>query len=40
MMVYVIATSCEGKRGRKRKLAWSKLKELFTWLPDPAPQGV
>ena len=37
--LYVVASNCDGERGRRRKLAWSKLKELFSWLPDPVPSG-
>lgn len=37
--LYVYVSNCNGKRGRKRKMAWSKLKELFTWLPEPQPEG-
>ena len=37
--MYVVAANSEGERGRKRKLAWSKLKELFSWFPEPVPEG-
>jgi hypothetical protein len=40
VFLYVVAANCDGERGRRAKLAWSKLKELFTWLPDPVPEGV
>jgi len=39
-MLYLVSVNSDGERGRRRKLAWSKLKELFTWLPDPVPEGV
>ena len=36
---YVIVSNCTRERGRKRKMAWAKLKELFSWLPEPVPGG-
>lgn len=38
-MLYLFAVNSDGERGRKRKLALSKLKELFSWLPEPVPEG-
>jgi hypothetical protein len=40
LFLYVVASNCGGERGRKRKMAWAKLKELFSWLPEPQPEGV
>jgi hypothetical protein len=40
IFLFVVATNCGGERGRKRKLALAKLKELFSWLPDPQPHEV
>jgi hypothetical protein len=37
---YVFVCSVDGEKGRRRKMALSKLKELFSWLPDPIPEGV
>jgi hypothetical protein len=40
LALYVFACNSDGQRGRKRKMAWAKLKELFSWLPNPQPEGV
>jgi hypothetical protein len=38
LFYYSIAISSSGERGRKRKLAAKKLKELFAgWVPEPLP---
>lgn len=39
-ILYVTVSCVGGERGRKAKMAWSKLKELFSWLPEPIPEGV
>jgi len=37
---YLVSVSTKGDPGRRRKLAWSKIKELFgtKWLPEPIEQ--
>jgi hypothetical protein len=40
LVLYVVSVNSDGQRGRKRKLALAKLKELFSWLPEPVPEGV
>jgi hypothetical protein len=40
LLWYVFSVNSDGEKGRKRKMAWAKLKELFAWLPEPQPEGV
>lgn len=37
VFLYVIVCNIDGERGRKSKMAWSKIKELFgtSWIPEP-----